>query len=61
MEIMTIPEAAKYLGMSVSKFKQISKDIKRIKLGRLVKFDVEDLNDYLRSKKVGGENGTETR
>ena len=51
MEIKSREEAAKYLGMSLSTFKGIMKEIPKIRLGRLVKFDVKDLDAYLEAHK----------
>ena len=56
MELKTREEAAEYLGVSLSTFKKFMRNIPHIQLGRLVKFDVKDLEAYLESKKVGGSN-----
>lgn len=46
-------EAAKYLGVSLSTFKnKIQKELPVIKLGRLVFFEEKDLDAYLESKKT---------
>lgn len=52
MDLKTREEAAKYIGVSLSTFKKLRKEIKHIQLGRLVKYDVKDLDAYLESKKV---------
>ena len=52
MELKTREEAAEYLGVSLSTFKKLQKTIKRIQLGRLVKYDIKDLDAYLESRKV---------
>ena len=51
MELKTRDEAAAYIGVSLSTFKKLQKDIKFIRLGRLIKFDVKDLDAYLESIK----------
>ena len=56
MTTLTRQEAAKYIGVGISTFKKIQKDIRFIKIGRRVLFDTKDLDDYLESKKVGGTN-----
>ena len=52
MELKTREQAAEYLGVSLSTFKKFQNTIPHIQLGRLVKFDVKDLEAYLESKKV---------
>lgn len=52
MEILTKQEAAKYLGISLSTLKKIQKNIRLIKLGRLVRFDKKDLDAYLEAQKL---------
>jgi len=52
MELKTREQAAEYLGVSLSTFKKFQNTIPHIQLGRLVKFDVNDLDAYLESKKV---------
>lgn len=52
MEIKTREEAAEYLGVSLATFKKFQKTIPHIRLGRLIKFDIKDLDAYLESKKV---------
>ena len=54
MELKTREEAAEYIGVSLSTFKKFMKTIKHIRIGRLIKFDVKDLDAYLESKKVVG-------
>lgn len=55
----TREEAAKYIGVSFSMFKKsVQKELREIRIGRRVLFDVNDLDAYLESKKVGG-NGQE--
>ena len=56
MELKTREESAEYLGVSLSTFKKFQNTIPHIQLGRLVKFDVKDLDAYLESKKIGGSN-----
>lgn len=60
MDILSREQAAEYLGMSLSSFKKYQKEIPHIQLGRLVKFDVNDLDNYLKSKKVGTANECKT-
>ena len=58
MVTKTRQEAADYIGVCLSTFKKtIQKELRTIKIGRRVLFDVNDLDAYLESKKVGGTNG----
>ena len=57
MTTLTRQEAAKYIGVGISTFKKIQKDIRSIHIGRRVLFDTKDLDAYLESKKVGGPDG----
>lgn len=59
MTTLTRQEAAKYIGVGISTFKKIQKDIRSIHIGRRVLFDTKDLDAYLESKKVGGNNDNE--
>lgn len=52
-EIMTRREAAEYIQISLSQFAKIQKDIKHIKIGKIVRFKKCDIDDYLESKVVG--------
>ena len=56
MTTLTRQEAAKYIGVGLSTFKKLQKELRFIKIGRRVLFDTKDLDAYLESKKVGGEN-----
>lgn len=56
METLTRQEAAKYIGLGITTFKKIQKEIRQIRIGRRVFFDTKDLDAYLESKKVGGLN-----
>lgn len=56
---MNKTEAAKYLGVSLSTFKnKIQKELPVIKLGRLVFFEEKDLDAYLESKKTNTKAGS---
>lgn len=56
---MNKTEAAKYLGVSLSTFKnKIQKELPVIKLGRLVFFEEKDLDAYLESKKTNVKAGS---
>lgn len=54
MTTLTRQQAADYIGVCIATFKKIQKDIRAIRIGRRVFFDVKDLDAYLESKKVGG-------
>lgn len=54
MELKTREESAEYLGVSLSTFKKFQNTIPHIQLGRLVKFDVKDLDAYLEAHKTLG-------
>jgi excisionase family DNA binding protein len=56
MTTLTRQEAAKYIGVGISTFKKLQKEIRAIRIGRKVLFDTKDLDAYLESKKVGGLN-----
>lgn len=60
MTTLTRQEAAKYIGVGISTFKKIQKDIRSIHIGRRVLFDAKDLDAYLESKKVGGPDGNKS-
>lgn len=56
MTTLTRQDAAKYIGVGISTFKKIQKELRCIKIGRRILFDTKDLDAYLESKKVGGQN-----
>ncbi len=53
-EVMTVKEAASYLGLAEKTlYTKISqRQIKYLKVGRLVKFDRNDLNEWLKQQTV---------
>ncbi len=53
-ELMTVKEAASYLGLAEKTlYTKISqRQIKYLKVGRLVKFDRNDLNEWLKQQTV---------
>ena len=59
MTTLTRHEAAKYIGVGISTFKKLQKELRTIRIGRRVFFDTKDLDAYLESKKVGGDGKTE--
>jgi len=56
MTTLTRQDAAKYIGVGISTFKKIQKELRVIRIGRRVLFDTKDLDAYLESKKIGGQN-----
>lgn len=56
MTTLTRQDAAKYIGVGISTFKKLQKELRVIRIGRRVFFDTKDLDAYLESKKIGGQN-----
>lgn len=54
MQTLNRYEAAEYIGVGISTFKKLQKELRTIRIGRRVFFDTKDLDAYLESKKVGG-------
>ena len=54
-KLMTIAETAAYLNVKISKVRSMvfKKQINFYKIGALIRFDVEDLLSWLKSKKTG--------
>lgn len=54
--ILTIPEAAKYMGISERHLFDITKSgaLRRITMGRSVRYSLNDIRRYLESRKNGG-------
>lgn len=46
-------ELSEYLGVSIGKIENMmNSDLRYIKIGRNVRFDIEDVNEYMNNNKV---------
>jgi excisionase family DNA binding protein len=53
--LLTIPDTARYLGCTVWAVRQMqwAKTVPHLRIGKRIVFDIQDLNKYIESAKIG--------